>query len=185
MITTAFLDRLTLFLAPLFMMAGQDIETARIAARETLTSYGATTNRELRLAALNIAFTISALDAMSKAADPDLPVNQAIRLRGNANALNRAADQTDKRFEALRKQPEPASEPDAAPALPANSSLADMLALAKTTVEEIKNETRPAMSRQQRRAAERQAAKAQRRKAEQDRLALRRAAQSIPHQMAA
>ncbi len=179
MISAAFLDRLVVFLAPLFVTATLDIEAAGIITRETLLSYGARTDRELRLAALNLAFSISALDAMSRAADPLLPLNQTLRLRGNANALNRAANQTEARFDALRKQHDDV--PDAECALPDGRSAEELLAFAKSHLAPS-----PApLSRQQRRAAERKAAKAQQRQAELDRLAHRAAALAVSRQVAA
>jgi len=45
----------------------------------------------------------SRLDALSRAADHDLPRNEALRLRGNANALNRAAQQSENRSEKQRQ----------------------------------------------------------------------------------
>src|SRR5664279_1779308 len=115
---------------------GDNAAAARRAAKSMLDSYAARTNRELRLAALAIAFSFGALDALSRAANPGLPVNQVLRLRGNANALNRAAEQNENRLEkqlqrqaAAPPEPESASEPD----LPANAETDDLVAFVRAS----------------------------------------------------
>jgi hypothetical protein len=105
MITAAVLDKILGFLAPLFIdIVVGDSAAARDAAQSMLDSYGARNDRELRFAALSIAFSFGALDALSRAADRDLPMNQVLRLRGNANALNRAAQQNETRLEKAQRQ---------------------------------------------------------------------------------
>ena len=91
-ITDAVLAKLVAFLAPLFVdAAGGDTAAARQTAASVLASYGARTDTELRFVALIVAFSFAALDALSRSADPTLTTNQVLRLRSNANALNRAA----------------------------------------------------------------------------------------------
>ena len=63
------------------------------AVRASLASSHARTDAELRLAALVIAFGFGALDALGKAVDPELSLNQVLRLRSNATALSRAGHQ--------------------------------------------------------------------------------------------
>ncbi|MDR3532259.1 MAG: hypothetical protein P4L90_17115 [Rhodopila sp.] len=192
-ITAAVFEKILAFLAPLFVGAGTgDIGAAREAASATLSSYGARTDRELRLAALSIAFAFGALDALSRAADPELALNQVMRLRGNANALNRAAQQNETRLEKLRKQPPVAIEEEAAEAtpeapteaLPASSATADLLAFARSKLKSMMGAATPAppapapvvpLSRQQRRAAERKAEKVRQRQQEEARRAQRAA----------
>jgi hypothetical protein len=129
-------------LAPLFLATTGDERAARSAAQAALDSYGPRTDRELRLAALSIAFALNALQALGHAASPETTPNQAIRLRSNANALHRSAQQCEARLEALRTtQQEPAEPQPAATTCP---PLLDNL---------------PKLSRQQRRAAERIAVK--------------------------
>lgn len=152
------------FLAPLFLIPGiSDLAAARDTAASTLASYGARTDRELRFSALSIAFGLGALEALSKAADPDLPLNHMLRLRGNANALNRAAQQNEARLEKLQKQPPIAAAaedleeaPEGAPGgvpeeammeafanalpaniLPASSDPADLLAFVRAQVKSM------------------------------------------------
>jgi hypothetical protein len=185
-ITPAVVEKILAFLAPLFLDVVVDLAAAREVAGTTLASYGAKTDRELRLVALTIAFSFGALDALGRAASPDLPVNQVIRLRGNANALNRAALQNENRFEKLRKL-SPAEiqlmeEPSSAQDLPATTDPDDLLGFARvaakarsaTVLAEPKIPAAP-LSRQQRRFIEARAAKAERRAQEQARLAERAA----------
>ncbi|WP_428486317.1 hypothetical protein [Rhodopila sp.] len=49
--TAVFLDKILAFLAPLFLGTVADLAAARATAGALLVSYGAETNRELRLAA--------------------------------------------------------------------------------------------------------------------------------------
>jgi hypothetical protein len=110
--TPAVLDRILAFLAALFLPStAGNLEAARDAAGALLASYEVRTDRQLRLAALAIAFSFGALDSLSRAAEPDLPVNQVLRLRGNANALNRAAQQNEAKLDKSIGQPE-AARPD-------------------------------------------------------------------------
>jgi hypothetical protein len=104
MITAAVLDKILGLLAPLFRDVAADDDAAREAARATLNSYAAGDDRELRFAALSIAFSFGALDALSRAADLDLPPSQVLRLRSNANVLNRATQQNEARLEKARRQ---------------------------------------------------------------------------------
>jgi hypothetical protein len=180
-ITAAVLEKILCFLAPLFLGMGTDgIVAAREAASATLASHGARTDRELRLAALIVAFGFGALDALSRATDPELALNQVLRLRGNASALNRAAQQNETRLEKLLKQPEvevspteaALDEPEAT--LPASIVTADLLTFARSRLNSMLSTAVPAaaavsvtpLSRQQRRAAERKAEKARHRQQE-------------------
>lgn len=170
-ITATVLDRLLAFLAPLFLdVVAGDAEAARQAAHALLDSYEARTNRELRLAALSIAFGFGALDSLSRAVDPALVVAQVLRLRGNANALSRSAAQNETLLNKLRRQPPEAVEAVAEP-LPASTATSDLVSFVRTPVVHTPSgtpATAPAvvMSRQQRRAAERQAEKQRRRQQE-------------------
>ena len=189
-LTAAVIERILAFLTPLFQgIEPGDTGSARHAAIDALASYGARTNRELRFAALSIAFGFGALDALSRAANPELALNQVMRLRGNANALNRAAQQNENRLEKLLKQPPVTVEPQEAVAetqdapvdsLPASSATADLLVFARCKLRAMMSEaTAPdtvvPLPRQQRRAAERKAEKARKRQQEEARLAQRAA----------
>nr|WP_294523537.1 hypothetical protein [uncultured Rhodopila sp.] len=176
MIDPAILDKILVLLAPLFIGAtGDNARAARSAAQAMLNSYGARTNRELRLAALAVAFSFGALDALSRAASLDLPVNQVLRLRGNANSLNRGAEQNEKRLEKQLQQPAPvALEPAPEPELPANTATDELVAFVRASwkAEKEASATQPVpLSRQQQRFADRQAEKQRQREREQARLA--------------
>jgi hypothetical protein len=197
-ITAAIFEKILAFLAPLFLVAGTgDIGAAQQAAAAILASYSPRTDRELRFAALSIAFGFGALEVLSKASDPELALNQMLRLRGNANALNRSAQQNESRLEKLQKQPPEVIEtvatqatPDApADALPASSATADLLTFARSKLKSIMSIATPTasaapivpvpatpVSRQQRRAAERKAEKVRQRQIQEARLAQRTAA---------
>ncbi|PPQ37435.1 hypothetical protein [Rhodopila globiformis] len=166
-ITAVILEKVLAFLAPLFLDVAGDAAAAREAARAMLETYDPRTDRELRHAALAIAFSFGALDALSRSLNSELTANQVLRLRGNANALNRAALQNEQALEALREHPQAEEPAEAALDLPASLEPADLAGFART---------QPVLSRQQRRALERQAEKAQRRQQEQDRLAQRASA---------
>jgi hypothetical protein len=199
-ITAAIFDKILAFLAPLFLVAATgDIGAAQEAASAMLASYNPRTNREMRFAALSIAFAFGALETLSKAADPELALNQVLRLRGNANALNRSAQQNEARLEKLQKQPPveietvaPEATPDApAEAVPASSTTADLLTFARSKLKSMMSIATPAasappivpvpaapVSRQQRRAAERKTEKVRLRQIQEARLAQRTAART-------
>jgi beta-phosphoglucomutase-like phosphatase (HAD superfamily) len=105
-----------------------------------------------------------------------------IRLRGNANALNRAVQQNENRLEKLLKQSAP-EEATTDETLPASTGIADLLAFARSGGMAMGSVAAVAsMSRQQRRAAERQAEKARTREEEEKvRLAQRAAARMAAH----
>ena len=188
-ITAAVFDKILGFLAPLFVIAGTtDTAAARDVARATLAGYGARTDRELRFAALSVAFSFGALEAVGKAADPGLSINQMLRLNGNANALNRAAHQNENRLEKLLRQPPAMTKredsivatPHAADTLPASADIDELVLFARSMLEAtMTNPVVPAptsvapLSRQQRRAAERKAEKVRLRQVEDARLAQR------------
>ena len=166
-ITEVILDKILAFLAPLFLDAASGdtaAAAARNAARALLAEYNPRTDSELRRAALIIAFDFGALDALSRSVADDLTLNQVLRLRGNANALNRASLQNQKALGALQQvEPEPSAE---TANLPASLEPAELVSFARTEVP---------MSRQQRRLADRQAEKIRQREQEQARRAERAA----------
>ena len=116
-------------LARLFLTgANGDLPTARHAASQMLAAYHPQTEDELSLAAEIISFAFHALDALSQAADPDLSLNQKLRLRGSAVSLSRESHKSHRKLDQLQKtrragistgpQPEPVlPEIDPAPQL--------------------------------------------------------------------
>jgi hypothetical protein len=189
-ITTIALDKVLTFLAPLFLQqTNGNLQAARHAASQTLTAHAARSDQEVRLVALIIAFSFRALDALSRAADPELDVKAVLRLNGSANALNRAAQQCQRTLDRMRRiDVNKAETPDTAPELadiPLTNEVAGLFKFMQSALRkpDASTETCPdtaplglqPMSRQQRRAAERQAEKALRRQQDADRLAARAA----------
>lgn len=131
--TSAFQDKVLTLLAPLFLIAtGGDVGAAREAVRATLVDYRARTDDELRLAALVIAFGFGALDALSRAASPDLTLEAMMDLRDNAITLNQAGDRAQTALDRLlKRQPDRASSTARLAALPASIEIDDLLAFAR------------------------------------------------------
>jgi hypothetical protein len=106
-------------LALLFLAATNgDVTAARQAAMGTLADYQPQTPAELRLAANAVSLSLHALEALSQAALPEMPITRILRLRGGAVSLNREAEKTERRLEKLQQgrrngiQSEPAKAPD-------------------------------------------------------------------------
>ena len=96
-------------LAPMFLaVCGGDIEYARIAATETVNGYRTRDHGDLIAIAQIIACGLAALGSLSLSMADDLTIAMTLRLRGNANALNRSAEQNRR---AVREN----HRPDAAP----------------------------------------------------------------------
>jgi hypothetical protein len=194
-VTTTALEKILTFLAPLFMIGAQgDGAIATQAARDLLASYGARTNKEVRLAALTIAFSFGALDSLSRSIAAELTVNQILRLRGNANALHRAAHKSQDALDHLQQDAAgPQADADVED-LPASAETSDLVAFTRHTpqhapMSQHASSAHPApnaapLSRQQRRAAERQAEKNRQRQQEAARLAERAAARGLAQRVA-
>jgi hypothetical protein len=159
-ITPAILDTVLGHLAPHFVEAANgDLPTARHAAGRMLAAHDPQTEEELHLATDIVSFGFHALEALSAAAAPDLPLNQKIRLRGNAVSLNRQAHKARRQLDLLKRArlAEPAQPP--APTPPPDEKLpAELIEAAR---EMIQAAAKPGtfkawtLSRKQRRAAER------------------------------
>jgi hypothetical protein len=81
-------------LAPTFLgVCHGDIGLARSAAIETINAYRARTQPDLIAAAQIIDFGLAALSSLSLSMAGDVSASMALRLRANANACNRAAEQ--------------------------------------------------------------------------------------------
>ncbi len=98
-------EQVVCHLAPFFLDAARgDSADAKAAAQAMLDGYDTQTTEQLQLAAQIIAFSFAALDSLRRAAaEPDLPVNIQLRLRGNANAMNRSAQQCRRALQLRRK----------------------------------------------------------------------------------
>jgi hypothetical protein len=85
------INLIVILLTPMFLgVAGGDLAFARLAAIGTLDSYRAQTHADHITVAKIIAFGLAALDSICRSMEEDLTVSQILRLRGSANALDRA-----------------------------------------------------------------------------------------------
>lgn len=101
------------FLAPMFLGAsGGDIGFARAAAIETVNAYRARNHADFVSIAQIIAFGLAALGSLSLSMADDLSLSMTLRLRGNANALDRSAEHSRR---ALRESRSDNSRPQEAP----------------------------------------------------------------------
>jgi hypothetical protein len=81
-------------LAPMFLgVTGGDVDLARLAAVETINAYRARNHADLIAVVQIIAFGLAALGSLSLSMADDISITMALRLRNNANALNRSAEQ--------------------------------------------------------------------------------------------
>jgi hypothetical protein len=105
------LNLIVALLAPLFLTASDgNIAFARLAAIETVSAYRARSQADLITIALIVACGLAALGSLGLSMADNLSVSMALRLRGNAVALNRAADQNRKALTASQA-PSEAAEP--------------------------------------------------------------------------
>lgn len=110
-------DQVYLGLTPFFLDAAHgDVARARAAAEAMVAGYNPQTTEEILLAAQVIVYGLAGIDSLRRsAAEPDLPANIHLRLRGNANAMQRASQQARKALEMRRKagaSPEAATAPE-------------------------------------------------------------------------
>jgi hypothetical protein len=104
LILPAILDTVLGRLALLFLTgAGGDLAAARLAASQMLAAYNAESPNELRLAAEIMSFGFHALEALSQAAAPDLPLTKILRLRGSAVSLSREAHKAQRKLDQLQR----------------------------------------------------------------------------------
>jgi hypothetical protein len=94
-------------LAPMFFpVCGGDINHARVVAIETVNAYRIESRADLIVVARIIAFSLAALGCLNLSMADDVSASMTLRLRGNANALHRAAERNR---QGLTKSPERAS----------------------------------------------------------------------------
>src|ERR1700742_2892146 len=88
-----FLNLIAAFLTPMFLAtAGGDPTYARMAALETVNSYGVRTLADLLPIAQILAFGSPPLASLNQSMADNIAVSLALRLRGNASSLSRAAE---------------------------------------------------------------------------------------------
>jgi len=160
-ISPALLDTILGPLAQLFLIgAAGDLTVARHAASQMLAAYNAETPEELRLASEVITFSLHSLDALSKAAEPGLPLNKILRHRGSAVSLSRESHKAQRKLDQLQRARRTGTHPQPAEAeLPAPNP-----PVIETTKNTPKTETW-SQSLQKRMTANRRAKKAQKNQA--------------------
>jgi hypothetical protein len=128
------------FLAPMFLTAsGGDLTFARLAAIQTIEAYRARSQADLITIAQIIACGLAALGSLGLSMADDLSVSMVLRLRANAVALNRAADQNRRTLAATRTA-EPITPPDP---IDEAAIQANIAAARKLTAEAMANLQKP------------------------------------------
>jgi hypothetical protein len=88
------LNLMVTLLAPMFLgLTAGDIGLARMAALETVNAYRARDHADLIAITQIIGFGLAALTSLSLSMADDISASMVLRLRGNANACNRSAEQ--------------------------------------------------------------------------------------------
>jgi hypothetical protein len=97
------IELILVLLTPMFLCVSDgDIPRARQAAAETLNAYGARSLLGVVLAAKIIAYELAALASLSQSMADDISPQLALRFRGNANSLDRAAERNRQLLERQR-----------------------------------------------------------------------------------
>ena len=109
--TNVLLTLVISLLTPMFLGVTEgDLTLARIAAAETINDYRAETRSDLIAIAQIIGFGLAALASLSQSMADETDIALALRLRGNANALNRSAEQNRRALAAAQRHPAPQSQ---------------------------------------------------------------------------
>jgi hypothetical protein len=136
--TSVLLNAVISLLAPMFLWStGGDVAYARIAAMETLEAYRATGPRSLITATMIIAFELAALWSLSQSMSDEISLPLALRLRGNAGSMNRAAERNRQVLEQDCRIAE-------APDLPSEAALEKAVAETQTMVQQANARIRDA-----------------------------------------
>jgi hypothetical protein len=141
----AILDTILGRLALLFLSgAAGDLVVARNAAAQMLECHVPETVHELRVAANVISFGFHALEALSQACTPEIPLTRILRLRGSAVSLSRESHKAERRLEQLqqarRDNPRPQPEPEVE-AEPVSPRIEKAIALIEATRPSIQTST--------------------------------------------
>jgi hypothetical protein len=156
-------DQIFVSLAPFFLEAAKGNATdARAAAEAMVNSFGPETSEQTLLAAQIVVYSLAGLDSLRRSAEaPDIAPSVHLRLRGNANAMQRASQNCRKAFDMRRK-----GTVGATPATQVRTFTEDDLKAAIQSASAVIAEARAAaqtpMNREARRAAERQARRSMR-----------------------
>jgi hypothetical protein len=99
------LNLIVTLLAPIFLgVTNGDLNLARKAAFDTVATYRATNQADLIAIAQIIGFGLAALGSLSLSMTGDPSPSMVLRLRGNANALNRSAEQNRRALDKRRRE---------------------------------------------------------------------------------
>jgi hypothetical protein len=105
-------------LAPMFLcVTAGDIGLARAAATQTVNAYRARSHADLIAVAQIVAFGLAALGSLSLSMADDISLPMALRLRANANACGRSAEQNRRALAQSETGDRPTHRPDT-PATP-------------------------------------------------------------------
>lgn len=117
--STLLLEVVVALLTPMFLGCSRgDPTLARAAALETIASYQAASQADLISVLQIIALGLASVQAACLSMSPDLPAEDAMRLFGYADRLNRSGMARDK----LRRQERAAGSPPVKPAAPARAA---------------------------------------------------------------
>ena len=159
-------EQILLNLAPFFLEAAHGNRAdARAAAEAMVDSFGPETSEQTLLAAQIVVYSLAGLDSLRRSAEtPDLAPSVHLRLRGNANAMQRASQHCRKALDLRRNSGAVTSAngtaTDPAPPSQVRTFTEDDLRAAIQSASAVIAEARAAaqapMNREARRAAERE-----------------------------
>jgi hypothetical protein len=131
-------------LSPMFLgVSGGDINLARITAFATIDDYAGRTHADLIAIAQIIAFGLAAMASLSASLEDGISPSMALRLRGNANALDRSAENNRRALQKARpadpatQQPQTAQAPASTPLTQEELDVIAEVAKTQKRVEEL------------------------------------------------
>ena len=152
------LDFLLAVLASIMGSALDDPALARRAAQQAIDAYQPQNTYELIATGQILSFAMAALETLRQAASPDLSPAKKLKLRGNANGLNRAARDNTRILDKIRQtaaaetriaawqQPDPPQDATAPEPKPANESHPDWAAAMNRVAARLRANPPPAAS---------------------------------------
>jgi len=140
-ISKTVLDTVLGHLASLFLTATfGDVTAARDTACQLLAEYNVATKQEFCLAAEIISLRLHTLKALNDATDPNLSLNQQLRLRGSVVSLSREAHKSQRKLDQLQRgrAAEAPVQPEAMPVAPDPTKIGqDVLAAVQKAVQTV------------------------------------------------
>ena len=92
--TDVLINLISAFLTPMFLVASNgDLRLAEMAALQTIDAYRVQNKADIVTVAQIVAFGLATLGSLGLSMNDDLSLSMILRLRGNANACNRSAEQ--------------------------------------------------------------------------------------------